>query len=147
MASRFTSIEEQRKYYREWARQARKSSAYRQREREAARNRRAADPDKYKEKEKRLYHNSKERILSQRKAKPLCVKARTKANNDIRDKRIKRENCCVCKKLYGIEKLGEAHHSDYTKPLEITWLCRLHHTAWHRVFIPEYGHEEIRQTA
>lgn len=27
-----------------------------------------------------------------------------------------------------------AHHCDYSKPLEVTWMCTKHHNAWHRVF-------------
>jgi hypothetical protein len=26
----------------------------------------------------------------------------------------------------------DAHHDDYTKPLEVDWLCRLHHIARHK---------------
>lgn len=34
---------------------------------------------------------------------------------------------CVC----GSSKVI-AHHPDYTKPLEVLWLCELHHKQWHR---------------
>ena len=27
----------------------------------------------------------------------------------------------------------EAHHDDYSKPLEVRWLCFKHHRAWHKV--------------
>lgn len=26
---------------------------------------------------------------------------------------------------------AEAHHPDYSKPLEVRWLCRRHHVRWH----------------
>ncbi|KKN72900.1 hypothetical protein LCGC14_0406040 [marine sediment metagenome] len=29
----------------------------------------------------------------------------------------------------GCEASGERHHEDYSKPLEITWLCKKHHKA------------------
>ena len=35
--------------------------------------------------------------------------------------------CEVC----GLEKV-EAHHDDYSKPLDVRWLCRTHHRQWHR---------------
>lgn len=36
--------------------------------------------------------------------------------------------CEVCSTEVNIN----AHHDDYTKPLEVRWLCRRHHAAWHR---------------
>lgn len=39
---------------------------------------------------------------------------------------ITRQPCQVC----GIEKV-DAHHEDYTKPLDVLWLCRLHHMQHH----------------
>ena len=37
--------------------------------------------------------------------------------------------CATC----GIDK-SEAHHDDHSKPLEVSWLCRQHHTEVHRPF-------------
>ena len=35
---------------------------------------------------------------------------------------IKKEPCAVCR-----NELVHAHHLDYSKPLDIMWLCREHH--------------------
>lgn len=64
-------------------------------------------------------------------------RARNQVLNYLRDSKLTRGNCCVCKKLYGEESLGLVHHCDYSKPFEIQWLCKKHHNAWHRVFITE----------
>lgn len=34
----------------------------------------------------------------------------------------------------GCESTGERHHPDYSKPLEIVWLCRKHHRMIHRKY-------------
>ena len=41
-------------------------------------------------------------------------------------KRIKREKCIFC------ENLGEKHHLDYNKPLDVIFLCREHHVQVHK---------------
>lgn len=38
-----------------------------------------------------------------------------------------RQACLVC----GETNKTEAHHEDYTKPLEVVWLCRKHHSYVH----------------
>ena len=48
----------------------------------------------------------------------------------IKSGRLKRKPCLVCKKVK-----SEGHHFDYTKPLDVQWLCDLHHQHLHRGFI------------
>lgn len=51
---------------------------------------------------------------------PEKTKARNAAGNAIRDGRIIRPNrCSSC----SVECRPEAHHEDYSKPLEVVWLC------------------------
>ncbi len=47
--------------------------------------------------------------------------------NAIRDGLIQKSCCEVCGTWDVV-----AHHKDYDKPLEITWLCPKHHEAWHK---------------
>jgi len=32
----------------------------------------------------------------------------------------------------------QAHHHDYTKPIDVRFMCIEHHSAWHRLFQAEY---------
>jgi len=57
----------------------------------------------------------------------LVERARSRFRNAVQSGKIVRKPCEVC----GIEKT-EGHHDDYTKPLDVTWLCRLDHCARHR---------------
>lgn len=54
-------------------------------------------------------------------------KAREIFNHYMRDKKIDRKPCEEC----GSEK-AEAHHDDYSKPLEVRWLCFKCHRQWHK---------------
>lgn len=53
-------------------------------------------------------------------------KARTAIGNWLRDTGAQRPPCEVC----GDPK-SDAHHEDYSKPLEVIWLCRKHHAERH----------------
>jgi len=52
--------------------------------------------------------------------------ARCAVNNAVRDGRLKKTPCEVC----GSED-AEAHHEDYSRPLDVVWLCRKHHVLLH----------------
>ena len=51
----------------------------------------------------------------------------------LRTGKIERQPCQDC----GNPK-SEAHHPDYSKPLEVYWLCRIHHKALHGVLRSDY---------
>ena len=72
-----------------------------------------------------LPHRAALRIRVQdeyRKQHPDRYSAKNAVNNAVRDGKIVRKPCEVC----GAEKV-EAHHEDYSKPLEVVWLCKPHH--------------------
>lgn len=56
--------------------------------------------------------------------------------NAIRDGRLIKQPCEIC----GEAKV-EAHHPDYSKPLEVNWLCRKCHAEHHK---KESRHEPLR---
>jgi hypothetical protein len=63
-----------------------------------------------------------------RRKNPLEKKkhdARQKLNTAIRYKRMSRRPCFCGKKK------SEAHHENYNKPLDVQWLCKLHHEQLH----------------
>jgi hypothetical protein len=54
---------------------------------------------------------------------PDKYKAQTALNNALRDGRVKREPCLFC----GADHV-HGHHTDYSKPLDVHWVCpRCHH--------------------
>jgi hypothetical protein len=74
-------------------------------------------------------HRKKWRTEEQRKRRasnPLKTTAHYMISNAIRDKRLVRMPCEKC----GNPK-SEAHHDDYSKPLEVRWLCFKHHREHH----------------
>ena len=60
--------------------------------------------------------------LRRRKREPLKYRARTAVGNALRDGHLIKKPCEVC----GDPK-SQAHHEDYSKPLEVSWLCFRHH--------------------
>lgn len=60
-----------------------------------------------------------------RKNNPLAYKAHYIVSNAIRSGILKREGCEIC------GKKAHAHHRDYKKPLDVQWLCPLHHHRLH----------------
>lgn len=68
---------------------------------------------------------------------PVKRKARNIAQSAIRRGRIKRQPCRDC----GSRKV-HAHHQDYSKPLEVVFLCELCHKAEHILAIRAGGGKE-----
>jgi len=78
------------------------------------------------------YELNKAEIGSRRKEDPvyrLKLLARAATNNALRSGLIVKRPCEVC----GTTKRVEGHHDDYTKQLEIRWLCSKHHAEHHRL--------------
>ena len=75
----------------------------------------------------------RERILTAStkviQANSIKVKARQAVRNAIYWKGLKRSPCEVCN-----EPKTHAHHEDYSKPLEVKWLCPTHHGEKHQKY-------------
>lgn len=56
----------------------------------------------------------------------LKINARNRVWNLILSGKLSKKPCSKCP-----DKMGEAHHTDYTRPLEIIWLCRKCHNKEH----------------
>ena len=52
------------------------------------------------------------------------IRARWRASRALRDGRLTRQPCEVCGSLR-----TEMHHDDYSRPLDVRWLCKVHHEA------------------
>jgi len=57
---------------------------------------------------------------------PQKRRAHFQVSNAIRDGKLFRLPCAVCGSL-----VTDAHHEDYSKPLDVIWLCRQHHLSIH----------------
>ena len=58
---------------------------------------------------------------------PLRKKANRAVAIAVRAGRLTSQPCEVC----GIIEDVNAHHDDYSKPLDVRWLCRYHHNEFH----------------
>ncbi len=60
---------------------------------------------------------------------PERLKAHRTLNNAIRDGKLTRPS--VCESCFE-EELIDGHHKDYSKPLDVEWLCKKCHKQLHR---------------
>ena len=89
--------------------------------------------DKHRAEQRSIYAQTEEGRISGSKAKsdyrkrnPNKSKAHALVSRKVRSGSLFRENCEVCG-----ESKTHAHHDDYAKPLNVRWLCPIHHKAWH----------------
>lgn len=93
---------------------------------------RANNPDTFKNKDKKYYHKNREKIQNSRKSySDECrrkVSAHYKVNYAVKKGYIiKPSTCSKCNESGRIE----GHHEDYSKPLEVSWLCKTCHMRLH----------------
>lgn len=72
----------------------------------------------------RLAKNA-ERSVEWRKSNPDRRAAQMSVQYAIRSGKLSPLPCWVC------NKKAEAHHPDYSQPLDVVWLCRIHHAQVH----------------
>lgn len=63
----------------------------------------------------------------QREKHPEKYAANMAVSNAVRDGKLKKQPCEIC----GSKERVEGHHPDYEKPLDVQWLCFIHHRALH----------------
>lgn len=68
---------------------------------------------------------SRAAVVKWRKDNPEGYLAHNMVNNAIRDGKMERQLCEIC------GAVAHAHHEDYMKPLDVRWLCPLHHQRLH----------------
>jgi hypothetical protein len=69
-----------------------------------------------------------------RQEHPGAYRAQNAVNNAIRDGKLIKGPCCICSTTKNIH----GHHSDYSKPLAVRWICARCHLRLHASF-PELG--------
>jgi hypothetical protein len=69
---------------------------------------------------------------------PIKRQAQVMVGNALRDGRLARQPCEVC-----CNAKAHAHHDDYSKPLDVRWLCTTHHAEWHKHNTPKCPQQEI----
>ena len=67
-------------------------------------------------------------------ATPEKYKAKCLVTAGIRNGSIVKQPCSECG-----DKVVDAHHPDYDKPLDIVWLCRKHHMEIHGKQLHDYS--------
>lgn len=84
-----------------------------------------------KKQRKEWYANNKDKSRERTKRyiekNPEKRRAHHMVSNAIRSGKLLKQPCKIC------GEPAHAHHDDYTKPLEVTWLCPTHHMRLHNM--------------
>jgi hypothetical protein len=64
-------------------------------------------------------------MTKERKAAAIAVQKARRAGLLVR------QPCVICGHVRP-DRQADAHHDDYSRPLDVVWLCRYHHTMLHR---------------
>lgn len=68
-----------------------------------------------------------------RAANPQEVWAQAALRSALKKGLIARGPCERCGAVHDVDgAIVDGHHSDYSRPAQVTWLCRGHHKAEHR---------------
>lgn len=76
-----------------------------------------------------------------RQEHPVAYRAQNAVNNAIRDGKLMKGPCCIC----GTPENVHAHHTDYSRPLDVKWLCAGCHHRIHANFPQLGGHYEAKE--
>lgn len=60
------------------------------------------------------------------KRNPKTRKAQQVVSGQVKRGKMTRQPCCVCN-----QPNADAHHEDYSRPLDLVWLCDKHHKQRH----------------
>lgn len=71
--------------------------------------------------------NYRKRLEYDRSRDPEKIAARNMVRHRIADGRMQRKPCEIC-----LSRNAHAHHDDYSKPLDVRWLCPKHHAEYHK---------------
>jgi hypothetical protein len=91
---------------------------------------RKANPEKQRAASRRASRSPARRKQTQRYRRRHTEKAQAHwtVSNALRSGRLTRRPCAKC----GTTKRVHAHHEDYSKPLDVVWLCHRHHDEIHQ---------------
>jgi hypothetical protein len=110
--------------YREEMRRRREDADFMERQRESNRASARRNRQRIAARQRQWYADNREKAA-----------AEATARQAVRTGQLVREPCLFCEK-----PTVHAHHHDYTKPLDVTWLCKDHHGLVHRKNeIPDVG--------
>lgn len=81
--------------------------------------------------EGRARSNAAKRAYTERN--PEKYSASNAVDNAVRDKRLWKSPCCMAPGCFSTIKI-QGHHTDYSQPLSVVWLCASCHMRLHRDF-------------